>query len=60
MAKNTLPNDNEIRKALDLIKLHIFSPNDVRHLKQSEDLHNAIQIIVTEFRKLGMLQEGAR
>jgi len=49
--------DAKIREALRKIKLHITADEN----QQNKDLHAAIQIIVTEFRKVGLLQEhGAR
>jgi hypothetical protein len=49
--------DKNIRRALDLIKLNITEADT----RQNRELHAAVQIIVTEFRKLGKLQEhGAR
>jgi hypothetical protein len=49
--------DRELRAALDLIKRHITPRNTL----QNQDLHAAVQSIVTVCRKVGLLQEhGAR
>jgi len=44
--------DRKLRQALDLIKEHITAAEST----QNRDLHQAVQLIVTAARKLGMLE----
>jgi hypothetical protein len=54
---NPTASDKEIRRALDMIKRHINESDTI----MNRELHTAVQILVTEFRKCGQLQEhGAR
>jgi hypothetical protein len=54
--EDAIMRDKLIRFALDKIKKHIT--DDPRQDEQSRDLHNAISIIVNQFRQLGALQPG--